>query len=128
MIRRLIILLLIVGCGTEPEDEIKDVAWVVADSMIYWTAGIDVITIDNEDYWYSIYMEFNNGSNEGFQEWYSNTAYTNSYIFQNDTLLMGDSVRTISHFIKANIIKVYDVSIEKIIYPEEYEVFQYEYK
>jgi len=128
MIRRLIILLLIVGCGTEPEDEIKEVAWVVADSLIYWTAGIDVITIDNEDYWYSIYMEFNNGSNEGFQEWYSNTAYTHSYIFQNDTLLTGDSVRTISHFIKANIIKVYDVSIEKIIYPEEYEVFQYEYK
>ena len=30
MIRRLIILLLIVGCATEPEDTIKEVAWLIA--------------------------------------------------------------------------------------------------
>ena len=32
MIRRLIILLLIVGCGTEPEDDIKEVSWIFTNS------------------------------------------------------------------------------------------------
>ena len=63
MIRRLIILLLIIGCGTEPEDveiqdEIKEVAWImVADSIIYsngtlitprlyWTEGSKPAVVD----------------------------------------------------------------------------------
>ena len=128
MIRRLIILLLIVGCGTEPEGEIKDVAWVIADSMIYWTAAIDVITINNEDYWHSIYMELNNdGSNEGFQEWYSNSNYTPSYVFQNDTLQSADSVRNISHFVTPNYFEIIDSDSSKTtIYSSD--VIKYEYK
>ncbi len=135
MKKLLLIILLIVGCDDffEPEDvatqdEILDVAWVVADSLIYWTAGIDVITIDNEDYWYSIYMELIGiyGSDEGFQEWYSNTAYTHSYVFQNDTLQTGDSVRTISHFIEPNYFEI--IGESRKLFPEDYDIFKYEYK
>ena len=39
MIHRLIILLLIVGCGIEPEDEIKDVTWLIADDKVYQTSN-----------------------------------------------------------------------------------------
>ena len=41
MKKLLIIALMFVGCGTEPEDtcDICDVAWLISDSKIYWTSG-----------------------------------------------------------------------------------------
>ena len=109
MIRRLILLLLIVGCGTEPEDEIKDVAWVLYsnpshgdNNTLYWTKHFQPQIYDN--------------------------GFINLAIFNGDSLFYHDSVRNIIHHIELNYFEILEGRWDSELYPEQYELFEYEYK
>ena len=128
----LLIALLIVGCDTtEPEDEIKEVAWLMTqdsndidenvfnlnDSYLYYTNGYNPTIIDTNSYW----------GLHGYMFFYT-------YIFQGDTIYHADSVRTITHFVEPDYFLIIGTgsfggsSNEMIKHPEDYEVFKYEYK
>jgi len=126
MIRRLIILLLIVGCGTEPEDEIKEVDWLLTQDTsninegsrnfngtnLYYTNGYNPTIIDTDSSYALHYYVF---------------FYT--YIFQGDTIYRADSVRTITHFVEPNYFEIIETIGEtRKLFSEDYEIFKFEYK
>ena len=141
MKKLLLIVLLIVGCE-EPNDEIKEVDWLLTQdtsninegsrnfngTSLYWTDGnkptiIDSVEVTECDY----YVD------DG--EWVKNdcgTFYT--FLNQGDTIYFADSVNTIFHFVEPNYFETTFKSIfwneilNQRFYPQEYEVFNYEYK
>ena len=148
MIRRLIILLLIVSCGTEPEDscEVCDVAW-----LIRGTGGINnknklIWEINNKP-------QFMMGDSIGFTPSIIPMHYDacieteqthplspdldceyliNHYLVTSgDTIYFTftDSARNILHYVKDNYFEVHTNTTQPdIYYPEDYEIFRFEYK
>ena len=140
MIRRLIILLLIVGCE-EPNDEIKEVDWLLTQdtsninegsrnfngTRLYWTDGNKPTIID------SVEVTECNGVEDdeyaGVVKDECGTFYT--YLHQGDTIYFADSVNTIFHFVEPNYFETTFMSLvwnniqSQRFYPQEYEVFKY---
>ncbi len=139
----LLLALLIVGCDEtlEPEDEIKEVAWLLTQdtanikesfrnfngTMLYWTDGNKPMIIDTVEVTECEQPDDVASIDE------CGTFYT--YLHQGDTIYFADSVNTIFHFVEPNYFEItYRIIIidDKIIYPrfypQEYEVFKYEYK
>ena len=140
MIRRLIILLLIVGCE-EPNDEIKEVAWLLTQdtsninegsrnfngTSLYWTDGNKPMIID------TVEVTECESPEDVASIVECGTFYT--YLHQGDTIYFADSVNTIFHFVEPNYFETTFMSIildwgiqSQRFYPQEYEVFKYEYK
>ena len=135
MILRLIILLLIVGCGIfEEEDEIKEVKWIkVSDAEVnyknpfakypslYLMEGLEVDTISH-----NFVCEAPEGQ---FCEWEYDSR--SLYYFNGDTCGSFISCRNLFHYLKPNYFEI-TIGSPQIhysrLYPEEYEIFQYEYK
>jgi len=141
MIRRLIILLLIVGCE-EPNDEIKEVDWLLTQdtsninegsrnfngTSLYWTDGNKPTIIETVEV--TECEPLNDGDSGVKIE--CGTFYT--YLHQGDTIYFADSVNTIFHFVEPNYFETTFMSIildwgiqSQRFYPQEYEVFKYEY-
>ena len=142
-IRRLIILLLIVGCE-EPNDEIKEVDWLLTQdtsninegsrnfngTSLYWTDGNKPTIIDSVEVTECNY-EVEDGE-YGSVKIECGIFYT--YLHQDDTIYNSISVNTIFHFVEPNYFETTFMSIipdwgiqSQRFYPQEYEVFKYEY-
>jgi len=106
MIRRLIILLLIVGCE---EDKTKEVAWVLYsnpshgdNNTLLWTKHFQPQIYDN--------------------------GYSTYAIFNGDSLFYHDSVRNIIHHIELDYFEIFEGRWESMLYPEQYSVFEFIYR
>ena len=141
MKKLLLIALLIVGCEepTEPEDEIKEVAWLLTQdtsninesahnfngTKLYWTDGNKPTIIDTFEV-----TECEDNEYGGIKFDCGTLFYT--YLHQDDTLYSADSVNTIFHFVEPNYIettyRLFELTHSQRFYPEDYEVFNYEYK
>ena len=143
MKKLLLFALLVVGCE-EPHDEIKEVDWLLTQdtsninegfrnfngTSLYWTDGnkptiIDSVEVTECDY------EIEDGE-YGSVKYECGTFYT--FLNQGDTIYFADSVNTIFHFVEPNYFETTFMSLvwnniqSQRFYPQEYEVFNYEYK
>jgi hypothetical protein len=124
MIRRLIILLLIVGCGTEPEDscDVCDVSWIIASDSSYSSGDL----IENEPKLY--YTNFIPPSERDCTVVVDGDTLHFPTI-QGVLLVAWDSVRVITHFAEPNYFELIDLNSESRTYfPNDYETFKYGYK
>jgi len=140
MIRRLIILLLIVGCedSTEPKDEIQEVAWIYFERFPYqgnttigvdYTEGFEPDTFWNTNMWgnYDACIEYNNSLTEEYAPFNCEDYF--GYIFLNDTInSIPILARNIIHFIEPNYFEIIERNSSSLKFPEDYEIFKYEYK
>ena len=131
MIRRLIILLLIVGCdnSTEPEPtcELCEVAWVhyvgetANNGKMHWTDGYKPIVV-SPGYPEVVYPYYVIIHGDTLKE-----PLSFSYAYPYNSGL--DSVRSITHFVSQNLFEIIDDNgSEKTLLLEEYEIFDYRYK
>jgi len=149
MIRRLIILLLIVGCSTEPQEEIKEVSWVLYKNPYYNNSNVG--------YWVEGY-EPNNNLNDNLNDNQNEEIIKVSHYFGIDSASCINESKRILHYTKLSYFEILDVipnvfpitnvvndeneyfnyychgnypdesSININLYAEDYEIIQYEYK
>ena len=152
MLRRLIILLLIVGCGTEPEDDIKEVAWIYKNTnnsstnhegQFYWTEGYAPImrqnnlmqlSMENDSFY--VYGKLDSdglccNASSNPTKISAGADFKHLYFFQTDSLyvFMVDSVENITHNIDSDRFELnYGNEVIEIGTPYNYQIFIYQYK
>ena len=137
----LLSILFIVGCDTtEPKDEIQEVAWIYFESFpnqfgnttigVDYTEGFEPDTFWNTNSWenYDACIEYNNSLTEQYAPF--NCVGHFGYIFLNDTInSIPKLARNIIHFIEPNYFEIIEETPQSSLkFPEDYEIFKYEYK